>query len=66
LVLALGLAGAFWVTRLFQQLLFDVATTDATIFVVVSVFFVVVALVACLTAARKALVVEPVTALAAQ
>jgi putative ABC transport system permease protein len=64
--IALGLVGAFWVTRLFQQLLFDVATTDATTFVVVSVFFVVVALVACLIAARKALQVDPVTALAAQ
>jgi putative ABC transport system permease protein len=64
--IALGLVGAFWATRLFQQLLFDVATTDATTFVVVSVFFVVVALVACLIAARKALQVDPVTALAAQ
>ncbi len=55
-----------WNTRLIQQLLFDVATTDATTFVVVSLFFLVVALVACLIAARKALKVDPVTALAAQ
>ena len=27
--IALGLVGAFWATRLFQRLLFDVATTDA-------------------------------------
>jgi putative ABC transport system permease protein len=64
--MVLGLAGAFWVTRLFQQILFDVAPTDATTFVVVSVFVAAVALGACLIPARKALRVDPVTALAEQ
>lgn len=62
--LALGLVGAFGATRLFQQLLFDIASTDVTTFILVSVFFVVVALAACLLAGRKALQVEPVKALA--
>ncbi len=64
--IVLGLVGAFWATRLIQQILFDVAPTDATTFVVVSVVFAAVALVACLIPARKALQVDPVTALAAQ
>ena len=64
--IALGLVGAFWATRLLQQILFDVAPADAATFVVVSIFFAVVALVACLIPARKALQVDPVAALAAQ
>jgi putative ABC transport system permease protein len=61
--LAFGLVGAFVATRLFHQLLFDVASTDAATFILVSVFFVVVAFAACLLAGRKALQVEPVKAL---
>jgi putative ABC transport system permease protein len=64
--IALGLIGALWATRLFQQILFEVAPTDATTFVLVSVFFAAVALGACLIPARKALRVDPVTALAEQ
>jgi putative ABC transport system permease protein len=64
--IALGLVGAFWVTRLFQQILFEVAPTDATTYVVVSFFFAAVAIGACLIPARKALRVDPVTALAVQ
>jgi ABC-type antimicrobial peptide transport system permease subunit len=64
--IALGLVGAFWATRLIQQILFEVAPTDATTFVVVSVLFAAVALGACLIPARKALQVDPVTALAEQ
>jgi putative ABC transport system permease protein len=61
--LAFGLVGAFVATRLFHQLLFDVGSTDATTFILVSVFFVAVALATCLLAGRKALQVEPVKAL---
>jgi putative ABC transport system permease protein len=61
--LVLGLVGAIAATRLFQQLLFDVAATDATTIILVSVFFIIVALTACLLAGRKALRVEPVKAL---
>ena len=64
--IALGLVGAFWATRLIQQILFEVAPTDATTFAVVSIFFAAVALVACLIPARKALQVDPVTTLAKQ
>ncbi len=64
--IALGLVGAFWATRLIQQILFEVAPTDATTFVVVSVFFAAVAFGACLLPARKAVRVDPVTALAKQ
>jgi putative ABC transport system permease protein len=62
----LGLVGAFWASRLLQQILFDVAPTDAATFVAVSLFFALVALVACLVPALKALKVNPVSALAAQ
>ena len=64
--ITLGLIGAFWASRLLRQMLFDVAPTDATTFVVVSLFFALVALVACLIPARKALKVNPVNALAAE
>ncbi|MFC1640309.1 ABC transporter permease [Gemmatimonadota bacterium] len=64
--ITLGLIGAFWASRLLQQMLFDVAPADATTFVVVSLFFAGVALIACLIPARKALKVNPVSALAAE
>jgi ABC-type lipoprotein release transport system permease subunit len=62
----MGLLGAFWATRLIQQMLFEVTPTDATTFVAASVLFAAVALGACLIPARKALGVDPVTALAEQ
>ena len=62
----LGLVGAFWAARILQRLLFDVAPTDAATFVFVGLFFAVVALVACLLPALRALKVDPVTALAAE
>jgi ABC-type antimicrobial peptide transport system permease subunit len=64
--IALGLVGAFWASRLLQQILFGIEPTDATTFVGVSVFFALIALIACLIPARKAIKVNPVTALAAQ
>ena len=64
--IALGLVGAFWASRLLQQILFDIAPTDVVTFVAVSLFFASVALVACLIPALKALKVNPVSALAAQ
>jgi putative ABC transport system permease protein len=64
--IALGLVGAFWATRLLQQVLFETAATDAATFVVVSSCFAVVALVACWIPARKALNVNPVIALSAE
>ena len=39
----IGLVGAFWVTRLIQQMLFSIQPTDPTTFVTVSLFFAVIA-----------------------
>ncbi len=64
--IALGLVGAFWATRLIQQMLFTIDPTDPVTFAGVSLFFALVALAACLIPAWKALRVDPLTALAAQ
>jgi ABC-type antimicrobial peptide transport system permease subunit len=64
--IALGVVGAFWAARILQRLLFEVAPTDVATFVLVSLIFTAVALVACLLPALRALKVDPVTVLAAQ
>ncbi len=64
--IVLGLVGAFWVTRLIQQMLFTVEPTDPATFVGVSLLFAVVALIACLIPAWRALRVDPVLALAVE
>jgi len=64
--IAAGLVGAFWATRLIQQMLFTIEPTDPVTFAAVSAFFALVALVACLIPAWRALRVDPLTALAAQ
>ena len=64
--IALGLVGAFWASRLLQQMLFGIAPTDVSTYIGVSLFFALVALVACLIPARKALKVNPVSALSVQ
>jgi putative ABC transport system permease protein len=58
-----GLVGAFWVTRLIQQMLFAIEPTDPGTFVVVSLFFAAIAAIACLVPAWRALRVDPLTAL---
>jgi len=62
----LGIVGSFWITRLLQQVLFDVAPTDPSTFVFACLSFGCVALVACLIPARRALKVDPVTVLGAE
>jgi len=61
---AAGLLGAFALTRVIANLLFDVGATDPLTFVSISLLLVVVALLACYLPARRAAKLNPVKALA--
>ncbi len=63
---ALGLFGAFALTRLMKSLVFGVATADPLTFAIVPLVFCVVALVACWVPARRATKVDPMIALRAE
>ena len=60
---AIGLAGAYAVTRVMSSLLFEVAPTDLATFVAVPAILIMVALLACFLPARRATKVDPLVAL---
>ena len=64
--LALGLVGAFLVSRVMMDMLYGISPTDPLTFTGVSIVLLAVALLACLIPARRATRVDPIVALRAE
>jgi predicted permease len=62
----LGLAGAYWATRLLTSLLFNVSPLDRVSFGAGAVVLITTSLLACAAPARRVLAVDPVTAIRAE
>jgi putative ABC transport system permease protein len=64
--LLVGLAGALGFTRMIRQMLFGVEPTDVATYVGVSLFVLLVALIACLVPAWRAVRTDPMVVLQAE
>ena len=60
---ALGIAGAFALTRLMTKLLYGVTATDPMTFIVVAILLTITAMTACYIPARRAVRLDPLLAL---
>jgi ABC-type antimicrobial peptide transport system permease subunit len=61
--IAIGLIAAFAATRLMENFLYNVHPMDPATFLLVSLFLVIIVLLACYIPARKAMKVNPIVAL---
>jgi ABC-type antimicrobial peptide transport system permease subunit len=61
--IVIGVGGAFGLSRLTQKLLFGVSPSDPATYVGVAAVIAAIALVACMVPARRAMMVDPLTAI---